>query len=475
MKNRNIYKISAFEPRVKAHSQIGKYLSLLFLTITFISCSDFIEVDPPKNLLVSQTVFEDPATVESALANIFFKMREQGMVSGNFGVTASLGTYSDELQYYGFDPSYNEFYNHTITAANGTLLTWWTNAYNLIYAANDIIVGVDNSTSLTGEDADVFKGQALFVRAYLHSLMVPLFGDIPYVTTTNYLENNTVSRLLTSTVYDNILNDLNQAIVLLENTEIIGERVLPYKTAAQALLSRMYLYTENWNMAATTASELINNAYTLEPDLNKVFLNDSPETIWQLKSGETPRNTQIANLLIIQFIPGQQYALTNSLMDAFESDDLRQSSWTGSMTNTDGTTTLHFAYKYKATLAVTEVLEYEIVFRLAEQFLIRAEAQAHLGNISQAQQDVNEIRNRAGLPNTTASSTNELLEVILKERQLELFTEHGHRWYDLVRTGNVGNVISPIKPNWNTTNVLLPIPESELELNPNLLPQNPGY
>ena len=208
---------------------------------------------------------------------------------------------------------------------------------------------------------------------------------------------------------------------------------------------------------------------------NHVFLKESPETIWQLKPGDSPRNTQEANQLVIQFIPGQIYALSDTFLEAFEAGDLRHANWVESISNTDNTVTLHFAHKYKALFTETESLEYSILFRLAEQYLIRAEARAYLGNIPGAQEDINTIRNRAGLANNSASTVNDLMEAILQERQVELFTEQGHRWFDLKRTGNASEVLSAIKPNWQSTDVLFPIPETELETNPNLLPQNGGY
>ncbi len=451
-----------------------KQFTLFFMIFGMTACTDFVEVDPPKNMLISETVFNDPATVESALANIFYKMREQGMVSGNVGLTTEMATYSDELDYYGFDTNYSEIYNHTITASNTTVLNWWSNAYNLIYATNDIIKGVENSSTLSIENQERFKGQALFVRAYLHSLLATLYGDIPYITTTDYIENNVVTRLPLNTVFDTIITDLINAVDLLEGTSTTGERVVPNQLVAQALLARIYLYTENWALAEMTATELI-NTQSLESDIKNVFLNNSSETLWQLKSGDNPRNTHEANQLIIVFIPGQLYALTNTLLAAFEPGDLRLANWTGSTTSTDGLTTLHFAYKYKATFSETASLEYSIIFRLAEQYLIRAEARAHLSDISGAQQDLNIIRNRAGLTNTLATSMDDLLDAILQERRVELFTEQGHRWFDLKRTGNANEVLSAIKPNWQSTDILLPIPETELEINPNLLPQNSGY
>lgn len=477
MKHINIKTVSSrpqWGPLFKRIKRMNR-IAIFILAIGLFGCSDFVEVGPPKNILVSETIFNDPATVEAALANILFKMREQGMVSGNFGLTTAMGMYADELDYYGFDTDYSQLYLHSVIPGNNTILGWWGQAYNLVYSANDIIKGVENSDALTSEEKDRFKGQALFVRAYAHSLLVSLYGEVPYITTTNYLNNNQASREPVVTVYDNIITDLIIAVDLLENIErISSERVLPDQWAAKALLGRMYLYVENWEQAAVIATELI-DTFSLEADLNEVFLKESSETIWQFKPGENPRNTQEANQLIIQFIPGQTYALTDDLFSAFENGDLRKTLWTGSQSDSDGTVTLHFAHKYKATLTETESLEYSVLFRLSEQYLIRSEARAYLGDITGAQQDLNSIRNRAGLANTSANTRELLLERILQERRVELFTEHGHRWFDLKRTGKAGEVLGALKPNWKATDVLLPIPETEIEINPNLAPQNNGY
>ncbi|CAG2532842.1 Starch-binding associating with outer membrane [Maribacter dokdonensis] len=448
-------------------------IALLFLLI--MGCSDFVEVGPPKNILVSETVFNDAATVESALANIYFKMREQGMVSGNFGITTGIGIYSDELDYYAFDAGNSQLYLHNVLPSNEIITGWWSQSYNLIYSTNDVLKGVENSNELTVAEKDRFKGQALVVRSYIYGLLTGLYGDVPYITGTDYLENNIAVRTPEATVKENILSDLQLAIELLEGAEITSvERVVPDQWAAKALLARMYLYTENWERAALMATELIDN-FSLETDLTKVFLKESPETIWQLKDGENPKNTQVANQLVIRFIPGQTYSLTNQLSMAFETGDLRKINWTDTQSDTDSTVTLRFAHKYKATLTETESLEYFILLRLAEQYLIRAEARTRLGDISGALLDLNTIRNRAGLPDSDVATANELLDAILRERRVELFTELGLRWLDLKRTDTAGEVLSGLKANWKQTDVLLPIPETELEINPNLLPQNPGY
>ena len=172
--------------------------------------------------------------------------------------------------------------------------------------------------------------------------------------------------------------------------------------------------------------------------------------------------------------------MSDALFFAFESGTIFQSgdqrkfgpnetAWIKEVTNT-----WRHSYKYKDEFS-TSSLEYAIQLRLAEQYLIRAEARAQRGDISGAQADINVIRNRAGLGNTSAVTLNELLDAILQERRVELFTEQGHRWFDLKRMGKAKEVLEPIKLGWRDTDLLFPIPDKELGLNPNLLPQNSGY
>ncbi|MCK9305851.1 MAG: RagB/SusD family nutrient uptake outer membrane protein, partial [Bacteroidales bacterium] len=122
--------------------------------------------------------------------------------------------------------------------------------------------------------------------------------------------------------------------------------------------------------------------------------------------------------------------------------------------------------------------ENSTVFRLAEQYLIRAEARAQQNKLDLAIADVDAIRARAGLP--LIENTNPgigkaaLLDAIMQERRVELFTEWGHRWFDLKRTGKAVAVLSAIKTGFSANDLLYPIPASELNKDP-FLEQNPGY
>ena len=178
--------------------------------------------------------------------------------------------------------------------------------------------------------------------------------------------------------------------------------------------------------------------------------------------------------------------LSQNLLNSFETGDQRAvpGNWIDSI-NISGIT-YYFPYQYKIAMqdqnvtSASDMGEYLMVFRLGEQYLIRAEARAEQNNIAGAQADLNAIRVRAGLANTTASDETSLLAAIMHERQVELFTEWGHRWLDLKRTGNVDAVMSvatPQKANgnpWQSYQQLYPLPLSDLKLDPNLI-QNTGY
>ena len=114
------------------------------------------------------------------------------------------------------------------------------------------------------------------------------------------------------------------------------------------------------------------------------------------------------------------------------------------------------------------------MLRLAEQYLIDAEARAQQGDISGAATKLNAVRNRAGLGNTTAITQTDMLAAIAHERQVELFTEWGHRWFDLKRTGTINATLGVEKSSWTSDAALLPIPLLEIEADPNLT-QNQGY
>src|SRR5690606_41932918 len=194
--------------------------------------------------------------------------------------------------------------------------------------------------------------------------------------------------------------------------------------------------------------------------------------IWQFSPENEGFNAYEGNVFIFSSGPPPFVGLRNEVVSEFSSEDLRKSVWI--KTIDDGENTWYHAYKYKQNSNTATSIEYSIVLRLAEQYLIRAESRAKQGNLAGAIDDINKIRNRAGLTNTSAITTQQIIDEIIVQRRLELFTEFGHRFLDLKRTSKSDNVLPLTKADWNSYDNLWPIPLNEILSNPNMT-QNSGY
>lgn len=295
------------------------------------------------------------------------------------------------------------------------------------------------------------------------------------VTSTDYHKNQILPRSPLDSVYAQIINDLKDTQNLLSANYPTAGRFRPNRFTASALLAKVYLYQKNWVEAEKNATEVIDaGIYSLETDLNNVFLTGSNETIWKLSSVIAGLETWEGYF----FVPvisntTPPYIITNNLLNTFENGDERRQKWLNK--NTVNGNDYCYPYKYKLGYdGLSTPLEDYVVFRLSEQYLIRAEARAQQGNLSAAITDLNLIRNRAGLQNTISTDQASLLSDIQHERQVELFCEWGNRWFDLKRTEKATEVLSLTKPGWQANDTLYPIPQTELNSNP-FLTQNSGY
>lgn len=451
------------------------HVLLAFTTIFLCSCESFTEIDMPQNQLTSESVFNNITTANAALSDIYSRIRDEGVSSGSLtSLTPLMANYADDLTFYGTNVNIQAYNNHTITPSTPYLSRLWRSAYSQIYAINSLIEGVKSSKSISGIEHDRLLGEAIFLRAYLHAFLVNMHGDIPYVTTTNYTTNKSIGKTPVKEVWAAIITDLKLAEELLPNKYATTTRVRPNKGTVKAMLARINLYTGNYAAAEAAATAVINDPqYIWVNDPSLEFLNNSSAIIWSLHPGISGVNTVDAKNFNFTSGPPSKSTLSLGLYNAFETADLRKTLWIKTVTS--GSSSWYQPFKYKKTTNTGTSVENTILFRLAEQYLIRAEARAKTANIIGAQQDLNKVRNRAGLSNTTADTEAALIVAIINERRFELFTEQGHRWFDLKRTGMLSQALKTIKPGWRETDILLPIPESEISLNRNLLPQNPGY
>jgi starch-binding outer membrane protein, SusD/RagB family len=447
--------------------------ALAGILLLCISCRKLVEVPLPVNQPATATIFADDQTATSAINGVYSSMMIQILSLPNAGLSLYPALSSDELLNTSPDANISSFTNNALNGTNTVIEgQCWKKMYNLIYQANAILIGLDNTTALSASVKSQLTGEAKFVRAFCYFYLVNLFGDVPYVAGTDYTTNAVLPRTPVNEVYTNITADLLEATQLMSSEYPSEGRLRPNKWVAAALLARVYLYQQQWAEAESTAGEVINAGMYELASLDAVFAANSTEAIWQLLPILSYLNTADG----FTFIP---YAATVRpsfiasawLLDAFENNDQRKTAWLHS--NTVNGIAYYYPFKYKVRSG-NVVTEYNTVFRLAEQYLIRAEARARLNNSSGAQEDLNTIRNRAGLANTTAGTEAALLLAIEQERRVEFFAEWGHRWFDLKRTQRTDEILGAEKTGWQSTDALYPVPVSELQANI-YLTQNPGY
>lgn len=450
---------------------------LIVFILTMVSCTEFLEVDQPTTRITSVVVFENDDTALAATLGMYDLMTRLNSfsASGSPGSVSTLaGFLSDE--FINYSDLNSEFRENDLSPSNPQLLALWSSAYSTIYSANAVLEGLALSKGVTDQKKMQFEGEAKFVRAFCHFYLTNLFGDVPLVTATDYRINATISRTSTTLVYEQIKHDLLDAQELLASQYPSSERARPNKGCATALLARLYLYRGEWVNAEVEASKVIDDPlYELINDLSDVFKTGSQEAIWQLASTGDYYDTYEGLYYILYYAPENQ-SLSSELVAAFETGDNRPANWIG--TYEEQGLQFNFPYKYKVDYNSLAHIEHSIVLRLAEQFLIRGEARARqnkLTGANGAEADLNIIRNRAGLENADAQTQEEYLLSIEHERQVELFSEWGHRWFDLKRTDRADAVLSPLKLLWDNHDKLLPLPETEMKNNPALIPQNPGY
>jgi hypothetical protein len=458
---------------------------LLLPALLGLGSCNFLDVGPPPTQVVDTTVYSADASASAGVLGIYIGLTSRGTavpgIANDAALSTFLGLAADELLY--ATTTYDEYrLNQVNPAGNGPSLLW-SQAYTNIYQCNTAVAGLTASTTLTASLKTQLLGEVKFLRAFNYFYLANIFGDVPLVLSTDYAANSTLGRTAKADVYAQVVNDLLDAQKSLGTAyPVANERTRVNQAAATALLARVYLYQQNWAAAETQATAVLaqSTLYSL-PALNLTFLTSSPEAIWQLRrAGTVSTNTAEAAYFVpasLTVAPTATYQLTNTLYNAFGTPDNRRTTWTNSYAVAG--TTYRYPFKYQqrvATASAGAATEYSVVLRLAEQYLIRAEARIRQGNLATGIADLNAVRARAGataLP-TTLSSADALLAVE-NERWLELFTEWGHRWFDLIRTGRVAAVLGPYKgTTWDANDNVWPIPATQLLANP-ALTQNPGY
>lgn len=439
------------------------------------SCQDALNRDP-ISALDAAIGFTTRQDAEAALIGCYNALQSANYMGLRYWLFADM--YADNISHVGTFPSFAQIVNRTILADNVEGTNMWNIIYSGINRCNNVIVSAEriNDPAFAKQ---VTLGEARLLRAFHYFNLLRYYGGTPagfnksgglgvVIKTEPTLtpEDATPRRRSTEAeVWKLILDDIDFAIANLQPTGAVG-RV--NRRVAVALKARAHLYREEWAQAETAASEIINltgaTAYRLLPTASYTDLyltRNSSEAIWELQFDANNTNS-IAFFYYPTTLGGRnEVSSSASLRTAHQAADIRLP------VNVIATPTslANKTQKYSRVAGTDNV----ILIRLAEMYLIRAEARLAQNKQADALADLNQIITRAGLPALVSTSNTEILDRILLERRLE-FAHEGHRYFDLRRLGRLASIgfTQPFRALW-------PIPQREVDTSEGTTAQNPEY
>ncbi len=451
--------------KIKIYFKIAIISTLL---ATGVGCSKFLDVDPKLTTPDDQTIV-DGNSAQTAVRGIYNQLQSNDYYGYTF---QTLGLFSgDNVQYVGSQTVNQQLTNHAVLADLGAVNTSWGAIYNVINRANNVLAKVPSlpvSSTLSEALKNQLLGEAYFLRALAYFDLARTWGGVQLILTptTTAADITKQKRASLADTYAQVLKDITQAETLLPNTT---NRVRATRKTAFALHARLALYLKDYSSAINNASLLIaDNSYSLIGPYNAFFANNASNT--QESIFELYYNTNVTNTQAYNWQPSSNGGVgwvtpTNAIVSLLQDPATGGNRSALILTQTISNVTRYYGTLYYRTAGTDPAY----LIRLAEIYLIRAEARAHTNDLTGAAEDLNAVRNRAGLLNTSATTQSELLSAIENERRVE-FAFEDHRWYDLVRTGRAQAVLGIT----NADKLLLPIPYAQILNDPNLT-QNPGY
>lgn len=387
----------------------------------------------------------------------------------------------------------------TTLSNNSILNAMWNNHYRGILACNtviDRIVHVTMNETLKAR----YTGEAKFLRALMYFNMVRTFGDTPLVLkeTADVASGYAYGRTPAIEVYAQIEKDLLEAAAVLPSSYTGNSLGRATIGAAKGLLAKVYLTQKKWPEAAAKAGEVIESGtYGLldnYADVFKISNKNHKESLFevQYKKGGyglgSPFNNNFApwlsGVIVTKVGPGGgQNQPTADISKSYETVDKRKdASFAAGYTAANGNfVSVRYITKY---LDPTPFAAYDAdnnwpVLRYADVLLMRAEALNEIGYVAggEAFELLNKIRKRAGLAEKTSTQLAGQADFRLaleQERRLELAFEN-HRWFDLVRTGRAMEVLTAKGVKIQPHQLLLPVPQSQIDINPEKIKQNQSY
>lgn len=470
--------------------------SLVCLAFLIGSC----DLDPiPESATTVDNFFNDDEEILSGIINIYDGIQGSNPLEGDGGfnnpylsvqVEYQMGeTLSDNGRTKSGSPQGFEFETFDVLPETLAVTTYYRSMYNVIFRANLVLENLQNASS---ENRSRFEGEIRFLRAYAYFNLVRYYGDIPLIDRVIGAEEVEIAftRIDESLIYDFIQSDLEFAVASdLDNSF----RTRASKASAQVLLAKMYMTLGTNYLGAQRLLQAVIDSrdYELEGGLLEVFYNENnSETIFAVGYDES--NVGDSQGFSAEFLDavgrgtGSNYA-TAELVALFGEIGGNRGQFT--FRQDPGNTDLFQSVKYlpEIDLAVGVTAAPSnpriagndlIVIRYADVLLLHVEAIMAGGNETSAPaalESFQAVRDRAELLETVTIITKQDL---MDERRVELAFEN-HRFLDLKRFGVAQEVLSAFSAangfNFQATDLLLPIPATEISISQNILTQNPGY
>ena len=450
-------------------------VAILAISI-FTSCENLLEPDPVNAVSDESPIF-DKASSETALRGVYRQLASSGYYGENY---VTLGYFpSGDIKNLTTGGAAN-LVNVNFRADDSNFNSSWIAIYSTINRANHVITKVPNVQDplLTQALKDQYVGEAKFIRALAYFDLARAWGGVQLVLEpTISLENKPkISRSTLTETYAQVQKDLEDAELLLPDAV---NRIRATKRTVWALRARLHLYKKEWALAEQYATKLIDKPadYTLLKPYSSWFAGNvvgTAESIFELQYSAINPSTIRAQMQHPTKGGTYRYAPNDKFVQLLNDPAISGGRKALISSVTQGGTTLWFGNLYYRLPATDPAY----IFRIAEMYLIRAEARAQLNNLSDstgALSDLNKVRDRAEIAPSTAITKDEILLAIENERRVE-FAWEGHRWFDLVRTGRAKTVLEGLDSNTkvDANELLFPIPTVQLQLDPLLTP-NPGY
>lgn len=439
------------------------YILIVFALAT-VSCTKMLDVQPTASISADQAI-NDETGVDKAISGAYYSLHDVGNYGRNHVIVEDLA--ADNLAWTGTTRDYQQVGDNNIASDNGIIDGIWTSNYDCINRVNNVLIRI-GTIEMSADKRNMYTGDALFLRALSHFNLMNYFGAIPIKTQpTLDLSNINQARNSVDAVYTQVIADLVEAERLLPATRPLG---WASSFSATALLARVYLtqfhYTNDQAIAAlakSKADEVINNGgFIMAPAYFDLFNGNTTESIFEVIFDAQNYNRLAQYFFPVSLTGRYEVSPPAVFVQSFKATDTVRFN----VSITFDEKNLPYGIKYKD---VTSGTDRVYVLRLAEMYMIRAEALAFTnGDIEAVRSDINILRTRAGLSPTTATTYAELKLAIENERRHE-FAFESQRWFDLVRTKRATAILGI-----NEDYTLFPIPLSELQTN-QLMTQNPGY